>query len=101
MICNGGQFMKKDVENRPSKTAMGATLFRAIINYILVDSEIGSDNLARYFLPSILRNSLTNERFRTRLLNKYTQGIYEFILARTKFFDNLFVDALKGSIPQI
>jgi methyltransferase (TIGR00027 family) len=93
--------MSKGVEKRPSKTAMGTTLFRAMANYDFSSNKFGSDNLAQYFLPTHYQILLKTQRFRKRMIHRFPSGMYEFFVARTQHFDNLFVEALKKSIPQI
>jgi O-methyltransferase involved in polyketide biosynthesis len=85
--------MLKGVEKRPSKTAMGSTLFRAMAYYDFSNSKFGTDYLAMYFLPTPLRNLIKNKGYRTRLNHRFPKGMYEFLIARTQFFDNLFLEA--------
>jgi methyltransferase (TIGR00027 family) len=93
--------MSNGVEQKPSKTAMGTTLFRSMANIEFCNNKFGSDHLAKYFLPTLFRFLIKIKRFRTRIKHRSPNGMYEFFLARTQYFDNLFLEALKKSIPQI
>jgi len=96
---------KKGVEQKPSETALFAALYRAIIASKEFNNEgVGSDDLAKYFLPSFLRFLIQFNFIRENIKNnsnKLTPGIYEYVRARTAFFDNIFVEALNKKIPQI
>jgi len=60
--------------------------------------------LAEYSLPSHFKFLIKFKKIRVNVKNKgnkLTPGIYEYTLARTAFFDNVFIDALNKNIPQI
>ena len=44
---------------------------------------------------------IKSKGIRARLKNKISLGMYEYLIARTAYFDNLFVNALNENIPQI
>ena len=95
---------KKSVEQKSSKTAIFASLYRAIANKEFNNERFGSDYLAEYFLPSHLKFFIKFKKIRVNVKNKgnkLTPGVYEYMLARTAFFDNVFLDALNKNIPQI
>jgi len=92
---------KKSVEHKPSETARGTALFRTIANKEFDDEKFGSDYLAEYFLPFLLKYLIKAKGFRARVKNKIPLGMYEYLIARTAYFDNLFVNALNKNIPQI
>ena len=46
---------KKSVEKRHSETAIFAALYRAVANKEFKNERFGSDYLAEYFLPFLLR----------------------------------------------
>ncbi len=62
----------------------------------------GPDDMARIFLPGfasvILNVPILRQTFMQRVA---PEGIYEYVSARTKFFDEFFVDALKKGFDQI
>jgi methyltransferase (TIGR00027 family) len=95
---------KKGVEKRHSETAIFAALYRAVANKEFKSEGFGSDYLAEYFLPSRYRFLIKFKKIRASVKNKsnkLTPGMYEYMLARTVFFDNVFIDALNQNIPQI
>lgn len=95
---------KKSLEKRHSETAIFAALYRAVANKEFKNERFGSDYLAEYFFPFPLKFLIKFKMIRVNLKNKshkFTPGIYEYVLARTAFFDNVFLDALKENIPQI
>ena len=95
---------KKGVEKRHSETAIFAALYRAIANKEFKNEGFGSDYLAEYFLPSHFKFFIKFKKIRVNVKNKsnkLTPGMYEYMLARTAFFDNVFIDALNKNIPQI
>ena len=92
---------KKSVERKPSETARGTALLRTIANKEFDDEKLGSDYLAEYFLPFLLKILIKAKGIRARVKNKIPLGMYEYLIARTAYFDNLFVNALNKNIPQI
>ena len=92
---------KKSVECKPSGTAIGTALLRTIANKEFDDEKLGSDYLAECFLPFLLKFLIKSKGIRARLKNKISLGMYEYLIARTAYFDNLFVNALNENIPQI
>jgi methyltransferase (TIGR00027 family) len=93
--------MSKGVVKSPSKTAMGTTLMRAIAHKEYDNEKFGPDGYAKYFLPMLARFYIRLQKPRTRMIQNMPAGMYELIIARTQYFDNLFSDALEESIPQI
>ena len=93
--------MSKGVEQKPSRTAVGTALFRSIANKEYSNSKFGTDNLAEYFLPFILRLKIKSKRYRTHIRQYFPPGMYEYFIARTQYFDNLFKEALNKKIPQV
>lgn len=93
--------MSKGVEQKPSKTAKGTTLVRSIANKEFNNGKFGSDELAQYFFPFFSRLKLKSGRIRTRIKQGFPPGLFEYIIARTEYFDDLFKNALNRHIPQI
>ena len=94
----------RGVEKRYSETAIFAALYRAIANKEFKNKRFGSDYLAEYFLPSHFKFFIKFKKIRVNVKNKgnkLTPGVYEYMLARTAFFDNVFIDALNKNVPQI
>jgi methyltransferase (TIGR00027 family) len=94
----------RNVEKRHSKTALFAALYRAVANKEFKTKGLGADYLAEYFLPSHFRFFIKFKKIRAKVKNKgnkLTPGVYEYMLARTAFFDDVFIDALNENMPQI
>lgn len=92
------------VEQKPSETALFAALRRTIANKEYKNREFGPDDLAEYFLPPHFRFFLKFEAIRANTkdkLNRFLPGLNEYMIARTAYFDRLFVDALNNKTPQI
>ncbi len=95
---------KNGVEQKPSETALFAAIYRAIANTDNRNEVLGSDYLAENFLPGLLKYLMKFKIIRGNIKNKghkLAPGIYEYVLARTAFFDNVFRDALNNQISQI
>ena len=95
---------KKGVDKRHSKTAIITALYKAIANLEFTNERLGPDYLAKNFLPPHWKFFIKFEKIRARSkrkFNKLVPGMYEYVLARTVFFDRIFVDALQDRIPQI
>ena len=95
---------KKGVEKKHSETALFAALYRAVANKEVNNERLGPDYLAEYFLPSHFRFFIKFKKIRSKVISKnhkLTPGVYEYMLARTAFFDSVFIDALNQDIPQI
>ena len=95
---------KKGVEQKHSETALFAALRRAIANKEFKNEKFGPDDLAEYFLPPHFRFFFKFNRIRANTKNKlngFLPGLNEYMIARTAYFDRLFVDALNNKTPQI
>jgi methyltransferase (TIGR00027 family) len=95
---------QKGVEKKHSETALFAALHRTIAYKESSSERFGPDNLAEHFLPPHFRffTRFRNLRLKTKSrIDKQLPGLYEYMIARTVFFDNAFKDALNQKIPQI
>ena len=100
----GGKMTNNSVEQKPSETALFATLRRTIANKEYKNKKFGPDDLAEYFLPAHFRFLLKYNKIRANTknrLNGVLPGLNEYMIARTAYFDRLFLDALKDKTPQI
>ena len=89
---------------KASETAFFAALRRAIANKNFGDEKLGPDYLADIFLPAHLRFFLRFEKIRENTkekLNGFLPGLNEYMIARTAYFDTLFVGAINSRTPQI
>jgi len=96
-------FKKREKTNH-SPSALVAALYRAVGNKEFRNHTFGSDYLADRFLSFHVRLLIRNAKMRARGKAKAdlkTPGVYEYMLARTAFFDGVFMDALRENIPQI
>ncbi len=92
------------IKQKPSKTAFFNVLHRALAHKIHQDSPFGPDSLAEFFLPPHYRFFLRFKSIQNNTkekLNRYFPGLHEYVIARTAYFDELFVRALKNHTPQI
>ena len=95
---------KSRVLEKASHTALMATVYRFLATKDKRKQFRGPDNLAQVFLPPKAGFFLSFKFFRKffiRKLHEKAPGTYEYVTARTKFFDELFVNSLKEDIPQI
>jgi len=93
---------KKSVEHQPSRTAMSTAMLRAFASLDEREAIRGSDYLAEIFLTDDIRSVLKDPAARKWLLeNHVTPGMYEYMIARTAFFDHIVKGALRDNIPQI
>lgn len=91
---------KASVEHEPSKTAMGTATLRALA--AADESVRGPDRLAEIFLPEERRRALKDPAAGKRtLFEKTIPGMYEFMIARTAFFDALVERVLREAVPQV
>jgi methyltransferase (TIGR00027 family) len=88
------------VDEAPSKTAMGVTLLRAIGAIDEREEIRGNDHLASAFLSNDQKTIINEPALRAAMIS-YLPGMYEYVIARTMFFDRIVLQALKDNIPQI
>ncbi len=92
------------VEQKPSETAFFAALRRSIANIEFQHAPHGPDDLAGLFLPPLYRFLLKFKPIRENTKNKLDvalPGLTEYMIARTAYFDQLFLEALQNHTPQI
>lgn len=92
------------VERKPSDTALFNAMRRTIACKEYQNSRFGADYLAEYFLPAKFRFFLRFKSIRVKTrarLDSFFPGVNEYVIARTTYFDGLFLEALKNRTPQI
>ena len=92
------------IESKASLTALMAAIHRSLATKDKRLENPGPDNLAHIFLPPKAKFFLSFAFFRnimTKKLHKKVPGTYEYLTARTKFFDEKFIHAAKEKTPQI
>jgi methyltransferase (TIGR00027 family) len=93
---------KRSVEYQPSETAIATAFLRALASHDEREEVKGPDYLAEVFLTEDRKHLLKDPILRKWVMkSKIAPGMYEFIIARTAFFDNVVQQALGENIPQI
>lgn len=93
---------KRSVEHQPSETAMSTAMLRALASFDDREETRGPDYLAEIFLTEDIRRALKDPAAREWVMqNRITPGMYEYMIARTAFFDHIVKSALRENIPQI
>ena len=95
------QKYSKGVEHKPSQSAQGAAFIRALAAREFKLGIWGSDNLAENFLNPNYINILRNPNNMRVVKKTLSPGMYNYIIARTVFFDRIFKEALNENCPQI
>jgi len=93
---------KRTIEKKASNTAGYTCFSRACAAREKDERFRGPDNLAEVFLPMFAK-CILNVPFLRRLFMKKIapSGIYEYVMARTKLLDEIFIDALENHFLQI
>ncbi len=90
------------IETGPSETAMATATLRVLGAQDERPEIRCPDYLAEIFLSEEHKAPLKDRNVRLWVLkNKTAPGVYEFMLARTAFFDELVEQALRANLPQI
>lgn len=88
----------------PSQTALFTALRRALAHSHYGGPPFGPDNLAIHFMPARQRFLFRFRRIREygeRKLDRAMPGMTPYVIARTAYFDRLFLDALQAGAAQI
>jgi methyltransferase (TIGR00027 family) len=90
------------IKYRASETATATALMRALAAHDEREEVKGPDYLAEVFLTKDQQTIMENPKaIKWVLENKIDPGAYEFMIARTAFFDHAVQQALRNTIPQI
>lgn len=89
------------VEEEPSSTAMAVTIYRALAALDEREEIRGNDHMAEIFLPDNIKAFLINAIKTREAMANQSPGMYEYIMARTAYFDHLYENALRENISQI
>lgn len=90
------------VKHAPSETALATATMRALAARDPREEIRGADNFAELFLTEEQKAPLKDAKVRDWVMkNKVTPGAYEFMIARTAFFDEVVREALGEAIPQL
>jgi methyltransferase (TIGR00027 family) len=89
-------------ERVASQTALATTTMRALAAHDERPELRGPDYLAEIFLDQKRKQAIQDAVARAWILQEKTApGVYEFMIARTLFFDEIVEQALAQNIPQI
>ena len=93
---------EKRIESKTSRTAEFTCMIRASSFYENMDQYKSDDYIApilipKFFLPVIKIGMIRN--FFKKIF--FPKGMYEYVIARTKFIDSVFQNALKHNFDQI
>ncbi|MGE5582181.1 MAG: class I SAM-dependent methyltransferase [Bacillota bacterium] len=86
---------------KTSETAMITASLRALSNYEENEKVSCNDSLAEIFLPDERKTPLMDKNSRTMIKKAIPKGLYEYVIARTKYFDKVFTEALRNSTDQV
>src|SRR5512133_1649614 len=84
-----------------SETAVIVASLRALSNYEPDKKFNCNDHYAELFLHDKKRIPLQDSQVREMIRKAIPKGMYEYVIARTKYVDGVFLDALKQNIKQI
>jgi methyltransferase (TIGR00027 family) len=89
------------MNDKISETAITTASLRALSNYETDVTVQCHDEFAELFLPEDRQTALRTLNSREKIKEHIPKGMYEYVIARTKYFDGVFVDAIKDPIEQI
>lgn len=93
---------QRTVDKRASETALKVCFCRALASRDERDPIRGPDTMAELFLDAESRTILASTAARSWVIqNRISPPLYGYFIARTRYFDELFVDALDRALPQI
>ena len=92
---------KNALQEDPSQTAMGVTVWRALAAVDEREEIRGNDFMAEIFLSDNVKATLKNTIRARKMLTTQTPGMYEYIISRTAYFDNIYEKALRDNISQV
>jgi methyltransferase (TIGR00027 family) len=91
----------QSIEQKPSRTAGIVCFFRACANKEKNEQIRGPDHLAKIYLKGFDSLLLTFHKLTLTIAKRKVPGTYEYVIARTKFFDEVFKQALAENYHQI
>jgi len=90
------------LDKQASGTAMATAFMRALAACDPREEIRGNDTLAEIFLTEEQKKPLRDSAARAWVLhNRVAPGAYEFMIARTAFFDQIVEQALEENIGQV
>ena len=99
---SGGKPDNRAIEEKPSKTALWTTQMRAFTAMEENEEIRGDDYLAEVFLTPEMRDELNKTENRQTYKEKnFVIGICEYVMARTRIFDQFYQQAIERGVNQI
>ena len=93
---------KRRIEKKSSRTAAYTCVSRAASYNEKTPHYKSNDNIAPKLLPKFIHLLIKSKRVKNFLLKKLApNGIYEYVIARTKFIDEIFSKAISDDFDQI
>ena len=90
------------IETKPSRTALWTTLMRAYAAGEEIGEIRGPDTVAEIFLPGDQAAAIRDPEGRQRVKEQdFVIGVYEYVMARTRFFDQCLGSVLREGIDQL
>ena len=89
------------IDEKPSRTAGIVCFFRACANKEKNEQIRSPDYLAKIYLKGFDSLLLKFHRITLPIAKRKVPTTYEYVIARTKFFDEIFKKALVENFPQI
>lgn len=92
---------RKRIESTTSRTAEWSCISRAMSSLETSDCYRSDDHIAALLLPSFVGLLIRVQFFRKLFVHRAPQGFYEWVIARTKYIDAVFKQALTDRFDQI
>ncbi|KNY27902.1 class I SAM-dependent methyltransferase [Pseudobacteroides cellulosolvens] len=86
---------------KPSETAMIMASLRALSNFEEEEAVRTNDMIAACFLPEDRKSVLEDKNERNKIKSMIPKGLYEYVISRTKYIDQVFINAFKNGIEQM
>lgn len=93
---------KRRIEKKSSRTAAFTCVSRASSFYEKSPYYKSNDYIAPKLLPRFLQPLIKSKQIRSFLMKKLGPiGIYEYVIARTKMIDQIFINAVSNNFDQV
>ena len=91
----------KRIESKTSRTAEFTCMTRAASFYEKRSMYKSNDYIAPKLLPKFMVQFIQIGTLRKFFTNKFPSGMYEYVIARTKFIDSVFQKAISKEFDQM
>jgi len=93
--------MSRRIESKTSRTAEYTCLVRCLSYLEKREQYKSGDYVSLVIMNGLIRQLLHFPFFRQLFIDRSPAGMYEYVIARTKYFDNAFKQALENGVEQI